>query len=296
MAFSASDAAFEGFRLAREHPRAIGLWSLIFFAYNLVSSALLIAMAGEALAEFLALGQAGAAADPERMLALFAQLAPANLLAGLLTLAVYAVLFAAITRAVLQPTQSARGFLRLGADEARQFVVLLVLSLASLALMFLITVVASFAAVIVGAASAPVGGLLSALGMIGMVVAVLWLWGRMSLAGPMTLDAGRISLANAWTLARGRGWLLCGALFLAVVLAAIVALLCMMIFAAIVAVVFGGAEVARLMLSPDFSSLQAYFTPAMIVWNAAGAVVNVLVLAIVAGMGARAYAELRRGG
>ena len=296
MAFSASDAAFEGFRLAREHPRAIALWSLIYFAFNMVSSALLIAMAGAPLAEFLALGQAGAAADPERMVELVVALAPANLVVGLLTLVVCAVLFAAISRAVLQPTQSARGFVRLGADEARQFAVLLVLSLLSLVLMFMITALASFAAVIVGAASPPAGGLLSALGMIGMMVAVLWLWGRMSLSGPMTLDAGRVSLAGAWTLTRGRGWALCGALFLALVLAAIVSLLCVIIFAAVGAVAFGGVEMARVVFSPDFSSLAGYFTPAMILWNAAASVINVLVLAIVAGVGARAYAELRRGG
>src|SRR5690606_41690703 len=109
------------------------------------------------------------------------------------------------SRAVLQPTRSARGCVRGRAAGARRFFVLLVASLVSLALMFLITAVASLPAVIVGAASAPVGGLLSALGMIGMVVAVLWLWGRMSLAVPMTLVAGRISLADAWVLARGRG-------------------------------------------------------------------------------------------
>lgn len=293
MAFSASDAAFEGFRLARERPVAIAYWSVVFFAYNLLSSAVLIAMAGGALDEFMDISQTGAAADPQRMMELVLALAPANLAAWGMTLLVYAVLFAAVARAVLRPAESAHGYLRLGRDELRQFIVLAALFLISLGVLTIATALVSFAATIVGAASAPAGGLLTALGMIGLIVALLWIWGRLSLAGPMTLDTGRVSLKEAWLMTRGRGWTMFGALFLAFVLAVIVGLLCLLIFVAVAAVTFGGIEAATAVFSPDFSSLGGYFTPVMIVYNAVAAVVNVLTLAILVGVGARAYAELR---
>ena len=44
--FSASDAAFVGFRLVREHPKTIGVWAVLMTVLSLASTALTNRLAG----------------------------------------------------------------------------------------------------------------------------------------------------------------------------------------------------------------------------------------------------------
>ena len=52
MSFSASDAAFEGFRIARRHPVAIAVWAGVALITNLITVASLITIAGPQMASF----------------------------------------------------------------------------------------------------------------------------------------------------------------------------------------------------------------------------------------------------
>ena len=108
MSFSATDAAFEGFRVVRRHPVVALAWGLVYLLMYVVMFGLgadkwaALMAAGEALeqsanpsmADFQALGQVYAGA--------LAWAAPAGLLIG-------TVLSAAVARSVLRPDESRWG-------------------------------------------------------------------------------------------------------------------------------------------------------------------------------------------
>ena len=108
MSFSATDAAFEGFRVVRRHPIVAVAWGLVYLAVYVAMFGLgadkwaSLMAAGEALeqsanpsmAEFQALGQTYAGA--------LIWAAPIGLLVG-------AVLSAAVARSVLRPNESSWG-------------------------------------------------------------------------------------------------------------------------------------------------------------------------------------------
>ena len=284
MGFSVTDAAFEGFRLTREHPRAVLMWAGLLFLLHLATSALLVGMAGPALNDFAAIDRANP--DPEAMLAALEGIAPAAMLSGVISLAVYGVVFAAVTRAVLEPTRSAAGYLRLGRAEALQFLVLLSLWLLSLAAFFVL-------ALIVGPFAAAVGPVVVQLVAVAVVFA---LWGRFLLAGPMAFDSRRFSLARAWAASKGRWRPMFSALLLAAALATVVALLCMVVFIGLAAAALGGVEAADAALVPDFSSPGTYFTPLRFAYTAFVSLVSALVLTIVAAVGARIWRMTGRAG
>lgn len=284
MGFSVTDAAFEGFRLTREHPRTVLLWAGVLLLLHLATSVLLVGLAGPALNDFAAMDRADP--DPEAMLAALEAIAPAAMLSGVISLAVYGVIFAAVTRAVLEPTRPAFGYLRLGRAEALQFLVLLTLWLLSLAVFFVLALVAGPFAAAVGPAVIQVGA----------AAAVCALWGRFLLAGPATFASGRFSLAGAWTAGKGRWRPMFSALLLAAALATVVAVLCMVVFIGLAAAGLGGVEAADAAMAPDFSSLQTYFTPVRFAYTAFVSLVSALVLTILAAVGARAWRAIGRTG
>ena len=135
MAFSATDAVFEGFRVVRRQPLTLAFWSL-FYAASMVAA---FAMIGPSLIGFVTateqLEQSGATPTMEdfaplfqTMGLLFAVLLPISLIAS-------AMIYAAVARAVLRPGESAFGYLRLGMDEVRVLVVSVVLFLVFMVLM-----------------------------------------------------------------------------------------------------------------------------------------------------------------
>lgn len=284
MSFSVTNAAFEGFRLTREHPRAVLLWTGALLLLHLATSVLLVGMAGPALNDFAAMDPTDP--DPDAMLAALEVIGPPAMLSGLISLAVYGVIFAAVTRAVLEPARAAFGYLRLGRAEALQFLVLLTLWLLSLAAFFVLALVTSPFAAAVGPAVIQLGA----------AAVVFALWGRFLLAGPATFDRGRFSLATGWAAGKGRWRPMISALLLASALATVVAVLCMVVFIGLAAAALGGVEAADAAMAPDFSSLSAYFTPVRFAWTAFVSLVSALVLTIVGAVGARAWQAVGRPG
>ena len=284
MGFSVTDAAFEGFRLTREHPRAVLMWTGLLVLLHLATSVLLVGMAGPALSDFAAIDPANP--DPEAMVAAFEVLALPALLSGVISLAVYAVVFAAVTRAVLQPSSSAFGYLRLGRAEALQFLVLLALCAMSLIAFVLLAIIA-------GALLAWAGPAIAQLAAAAVVFA---LWGRFLIAGPATFDSGRFALDQGWAAGKGRWRPMFSALLLAAALATVVAVLCMVVFSGLAAAALGGVEAADAAMTPDFRSLEAYFTPVRFAYTAFMSLVSALVLTILAAVGARAWRGIARRG
>lgn len=251
MAFSASEAAFEGFRLTRRAPLAIVLWALFY----LVTSVAALALAAGPLAAFVAQAEAlegVAEPSPEEVMGLmsayFAMLGlllPISLVAG-------AVMYAAVQRAVVRPAESAFGYLRLGGDEVRVFVVCLVLSVlfivgAGVAVGLLGGLIAVLSAT-VGDGAAALGGIVGGLALAALAI---WLCVRLSLALPITVAERRIAIFDSWGLTRGRFWPLLGMAILAMILAMVVQFLGWIVFMPVFFLMGGGlADLA----SPGFET------------------------------------------
>src|SRR5690606_7917963 len=118
MAFSATDAAFEGFRLVRRKPMVVVAWSLLYAVLSLTALFVMSRSIG-ALLDWSAQAEAMEAggATPAEIGQLFQAFGGVLLnLAWLLPVAllVSAMLSAAVARGVLEPKAGGFGYLRLG--------------------------------------------------------------------------------------------------------------------------------------------------------------------------------------
>ncbi len=114
---------------------------------------------------------------------------------------------------------------------------------------------------------------------------------RLSLAPSYTLATGRIDLAGAWRLTRGRFWPMLGAYVLAGVLGAVVLMLGLVVTAALVAVI-GGMGALGQIARPDYASLGAFYTPARLAQTAVSAALNALVTPVLLTPAAAIYLRL----
>ncbi|MEI9902795.1 MAG: hypothetical protein WDN06_01540 [Asticcacaulis sp.] len=141
-----------------------------------------------------------------------------------------AVMNCAVYRAVLEPKNSAFGYLRLGGDELRMIGVNLLFMLVFIAAEFAIGI--GFGIILgVSAVAAP-----KAAGFVGVILGlivfglVIWLWTRISLFTVQTFATRKINLFGSWSLTRGHFWTLFGGYVVVLVLAIIVEILFMIIF------------------------------------------------------------------
>jgi len=301
MAFSASDAAFEGFRLTREKPVAILIWAAVYLVINLLMSLLLVGWAGEDLAAMRDISES-ASPDPAQALAAapgLAKLYAVTIPIGLVTSALFTC---AVFRAVLRPQQKGFGYLRFGADELRMillfialFFIFLAVALAATIGMMIVAAVAGFAAGAAGGADAggALGVMLGLLGMLSIFAAMIWIAVRLGLAGPMAFVEGRLDLPAAWRMTRGHFWGIFGAWFLAWVLAILVLLLGGAIFLAVAMATGGGISSLQQMMNPDTTSFEAYLTPTFFVGAVFSALLTALQYAIVVSPPAIIYRQLK---
>lgn len=229
MAFSGSDAAFEGFRLVRRNPMALVAWTLLYAVISLLS---LFAMSS-AIDSLTAWGERmealeGTSPTPEEVLGAFQGLGQVMLgLSWLIpvSLAVSAMLMAAVARAVLNPRAGGFGYLRLGMDELRVFVVTLVLGIVIFCAWMALAVLIGVLAGIAGATGANWMWLVVVLGGLAGVAAIIWLAVRLSLAVPMTVAENRLAFFDSFALTRGRFWSLLGMAVIAFVMVLVISLL-----------------------------------------------------------------------
>jgi len=278
--FSAVDAAFSGFRVARERPLMVAVWAVLMTAVSLGSSLAMISLVGPELAAMTA-ASAAPDPDPQETLRHLAALGPFFAVLLPFSLLYYGVVQAAVNRAVLRPGDRAMASLRLGADEVRQVVVLLVQWLAILGV-YLLAIIG--VGVAIGVASATGGakvaipvGVLAGLAALATLIALIV---RFSLAGAQTFDTGKINVFGTWRLTGKRFWPILGAYLLAFVMALIVWALVMAIILAAVVLLGGGLAAVGAIFQPDMSSLADFFTPAMIIYELLGGVMSALLLLI----------------
>lgn len=214
MTVSATAAAFEGFRVTRQHIGAVMVWAAVWLVGLIVMVAASLPLIAPYMAEIVATGgdpeglSTAAAAGIQRAGLIFIPVA--LLLQGLLSPAVY--------RAVLRPDQKGVAYLRLGADEGRVLIVALVAGGVSIALNLGGMWLENWAMQTMGL----VARLLVSL----VVFIVLVIFGvRLSLIAPMTFLKRHLAFKEGWRASGRLFWPLLGVSVLALTMAAVVALL-----------------------------------------------------------------------
>jgi len=277
--FSASDAAFSGFRVVAERPWAVGIWGALQFVVTLAFNLFIAVSAGVASAKLTQLSLQPPARDPSAALGLFQQVAPSYLVIFAAWLVFSAVLYAAMNRAIFRPRESAFGYLRLASDELKQlglFALIAGLGLAAyLAFGLAAMVLIVFIALIVG------DGVALALGVALLLPVFLcgltYFAVRLSLASPMTFMTGRIDVRAAWAMTRGRFWPLLGTYALAYFLSGVVVVLTVAISFAVVSIVGGGADAFWATLHSDMSTVAKVITPTSLAYFAVASIGRALI-------------------
>jgi hypothetical protein len=188
-----------GFRLIRERPGAMLIWTIIQLAVAIATSFATMAIL-----------QAGVDATLNGESAQSVQLNAAlqSLLVGLVGLAISTILYAAVQRAILRPDEGGPGWLRLGMDEVRLFLLLLLCLL-----VFLVSalVVGLFLSAVLAAA-----GTVTATLVIYVVLGIAgaFFGTKVSLIFPLTLQRSAFAIGEGTSLSRGHFWTLFGAYFL----------------------------------------------------------------------------------
>ncbi|HEY1607368.1 MAG TPA: hypothetical protein VGF77_17405 [Allosphingosinicella sp.] len=183
-----------GFRILRDKPLAVVVWAIVYFAMFLAMGLLMRSLMAP---------QMQAMSDPRTVGTALAAMIGPFILFFLVALLIYAILFAAVQRAVLKPEQQGFFYLRLGMDEAR----LLVLTILFL-VVYYVVMVGLFVLVAIAAASGSTGaGAGMALLMFpAIIVFTAWYFVRFGLAFPLTMMREKIVIGEAWRISRGRFW------------------------------------------------------------------------------------------
>ena len=217
MAFSASDAAFEGFRLVRRKPVALIAWALLYAVLSL-ASVFAMSNAIGLMVEWGERAEALESAEPTQaeVMAVFQGFGEV-------------MLMAAVARAVLNPRAGGFGYLRLGMDEVRVFVVSLVLCILLFCGWLAVGLLVGVLAGIAGATGASWMWLVVVLGGLAGVAAIVWLAVRLSLAVPITVAENRFAIFDSFALTKGRFWPLLGMAVIAFVMVLVISLLAMVV-------------------------------------------------------------------
>lgn len=304
--FSITNAAFAGFRLAREKPKTIAVWFVLSLVVSVLFAVVMVNMAGPAMMEMRELSR-DPTANPMAVAQVSLQTMPFMLVASLMGVVITAIVAAAATRAILRPAEEGLGYLRFGGDELRLLVVFFVIGVIMTVVYMVGSVVFSIAGVaiagamgggIVGPDGAPSPELMrtAQLFVIPVIIPLGFLAVKFSLASAQTVDSKAISIFGSWGLTKGRFMRLLGTYLLALALYLLVVALGLVIIAAVAAVMGGGMEAARTIFEPDTSSLQAYFTPVMIVYTVMASLLGALGWAILFAPPAVIYAEVAQRG
>lgn len=286
--FSASDAAFSGFRLVRENLKTVGVWIAVMTVVSIIANALTIHFFGAQMEAAMSLMTNPDGPSPDEMTKLADQMTPTLLWTLPYNLIVQGVTLAALNRLIQRHGDDRFAYLRVGKDELRQIVVSILTGLLMMAVLF-------GAALVVGLLAAVGGGLLSALVMLGAIVGAIYLLVRLSLASAMTFDKGEIVFFRSMQVTKGAFWSLLGAYVVAAVMSMIVWLLIVIIVYAAVAIVTGDFSAAGNALRADTTSLSSYFTPSGIVQQLFSGFMAVLSALIMLSPAPTIYRTLREG-
>jgi hypothetical protein len=291
MSFSATEAAFEGFRVVRRHPMTALFWGLAYLV-------LFLGMFGLGAGQWAAIMASAEAMEqssnpsPEDLMALGRAYAGLVVWMAPLSLVVGAVLSAAVARSVLRPTESAWGYLRLGMDEVRVLAVTVAIALIvglSSGVLFGLVGIAFGIGAESGQAVMFLLALVLTLGAVGLIV---WLSVKLCLAVPITMDRRKFSLFESFAATKGQFWPLLGMALLAIVMSFVVSILGTIISAGTDLATGGVAGLSRFD-GLTTGEVLAQGWSAILVWSVVNAFLSALQLAVLYAPFSSAWQGLR---
>lgn len=290
MTFSATDAAFEGFRVVRRHPLAIVFWTL---AYVVFFVAFFGVFAGP-LASVMATTESleGAQPSPQDLEALGQTWFGFMALALPLALVLGAVLNAAVARSVLTPADKAFGYMRLGGDELRILAVSVLLGIVFFAATIVLFAVVGVGAGLAGQANTGLGILTGVLLGLGALVVVIWLALRLSLAVPATFHEKRIAPFATFGLTKGHVFPLLGMGIIAFIMSILVSILGTII-ALPITMMTGGLEQLATMDGQSTAQILRTAGLGLFGWGVVNALFSALQIAVLYAPFSAAYRDLK---
>ena len=290
MIFSATDCAFEGFRLTRRAPVAVLLWAV---AYALFFGLLFLLVGPHFVTIMSLISQLEGQTEPsiEDMQPLMQAYGVIVAWAAPLGLLFSAVISTAIARSVIRPEDRRLGYMRLGKDELRVLGASLIVALIMFAVTFVGFMLVSLVAAL--AVAAPALWLAVVLLSLAVLAVVIWLSVRLSLVVPATFAEGRIAVKSAFAMtAKKVFWPLLGMAVIAWVMAMLVGLLGSAV-AAPLSLMVGGAERMVGMEGASVPSLLSALGPMLAVSLVVNAVMTAAQIVIMYAPFSAAYLQLK---
>lgn len=270
------------FGLIKSHFAAVAIWAAVYFSANI---ALLLTLQP-------VMDGAMLSATAEDLSQMFSTMLPAyvmNMFLGLIGV----MLHAAAMRAILRPEAGGVGFLRVGMDELRILLLLLLFGVVGILLALGIALVLGLLGAGMAVTSdSPVATVLTGAVLVFAALGVfLFLLVRFSLAFPLTLHRRRLVIGEAWTLSHGHFWTLFGAGFVVMLIGSMLSMV-IGIFAvgsyfADILAASGDAEAAALAAERQLAGVGA-FGPAMLLQTLVSAVIGAIWIALSGGSAATA--------
>lgn len=289
------DFAFAGIEIIKKNPLAVLVWGLVYLVVSVVSSVLMVAVAGPALMA-LQNYQSAPDADPMAVFGHLSALVPVYIVAGVLGLIASAIVQCAVFRSQLQPEAGGLASLKLGGDEFRQILVGILWALAfvlfyivfGIALAILIGIIS-----MVGQFSEILAGILIFVLVVGSIVTFLYIVSRWSLVMVQSFAEKKINIFGSFKLTQGQGWkLLGGYLLLGLVMIVIMIIVYSLVFALVVGTSGGWMQAITQMSRPDMSSVAALMTPVFFAQTIVSSLLMGGFYALIYGASAAAYSAL----
>ncbi len=299
-----TDFAFEGFRVIRQRPLLILYWGIAALVITGLAQIYLMPQYAPLLDQFTAATKATPQPDPAVLAPIISQLLPFYAIMMVLTLIFNAVINCAVYRAVNGEARFGLGYLRLGADEARQILVMIAffffILMAYIALVLVGSVLGGIIIAGLSALNPGLGAIGGALTFVAITSGLIWVMVRMSLYSVQTFEDKKFNLLGTWKLTKGQFWGLLAGYFIAFIMAMLVYLLLGLIYLGAAAVA-GQNPMALLLAMTNaqnpMPTVELYSHPVMIGFMVLGCLVlTPLMTAIMAGAPAAAYKVLKASG